>query len=240
MIRVPRSFPAALVASLAAIGPVFPSGAGQMVTLSNGSRMEAEAVASDGRRVKITLSGGGEIWLPQDRVARVEQFQTTPSAPGPGPVTGVAPSETPGSPGGGAGRSAEAPHFSPTNPEPSIRNLIAYLASPAGVDARLVEAMVKVESNFDPYAVSRRGAMGLMQLMPQTASRYEVSRPFEPEQNLRAGIAYLKDLLDRYGKLELALAAYNAGEKAVDRHGGIPPYRETRDYVRRILGILQS
>jgi len=104
------------------------------------------------------------------------------------------------------------------------------------VDHRLVESLVEMESGFDPNAVSARGAMGLMQLMPEVARRYGVLDPFDPRQNLDAGVRHLRGLLLEYGAdLGRALAAYNAGEGAVARYAGIPPYRETQDYVRRVL-----
>ena len=103
-------------------------------------------------------------------------------------------------------------------------------ACPAG----LVKAVIKVESNYREGARSRKGAMGLMQLMPETARRYAVANPYEPRANIEAGIKYLKSLLERF-ELPLALAAYNAGEAAVRRFGGIPPYPETQTYVRRVL-----
>jgi soluble lytic murein transglycosylase-like protein len=105
-----------------------------------------------------------------------------------------------------------------------------------GVRTDLVRAVMQVESGFNPGARSPKGAMGLMQLMPDTAKQYGVSNPYNPEDNVRAGVSYLRALLDRYdGSEELALAAYNAGPGAVDKHGeNVPPYKETRDYVARI------
>jgi soluble lytic murein transglycosylase len=98
-----------------------------------------------------------------------------------------------------------------------------------------VKAVIAAESNFDPAAVSRRGAQGLMQLMPETAAALGVADPLQPLENVRAGTRYLRLMIDRYGDLERALAAYNAGPTVVDHYGGIPPYPETRDYVQRVL-----
>jgi soluble lytic murein transglycosylase-like protein len=109
-------------------------------------------------------------------------------------------------------------------------------ASRHGINGRLVEAIIAVESAFNPRAVSRKGAMGLMQLMPKTARQYAVRNPFDPLQNIQGGLHLLRDLLHRFqGDLRLALAAYNAGEKAVVEYDGIPPYRETREYVKKVL-----
>ncbi|MDT8408791.1 MAG: transglycosylase SLT domain-containing protein [Wenzhouxiangellaceae bacterium] len=104
-----------------------------------------------------------------------------------------------------------------------------------GVDEALVRAIVHAESWYNPEAVSHAGAQGLMQLMPATQTRFGVVDPFDPLDNISAGVAYLAELLDRYGNdAELALAAYNAGEGAVARFGGIPPFEETREYIRRV------
>jgi soluble lytic murein transglycosylase-like protein len=104
------------------------------------------------------------------------------------------------------------------------------------VDMPLVKAVIRAESDFVPYAVSPAGAQGLMQLMPATARLRNVWRTFEPRQNVEGGVSHLRYLLDRYsGNVRLALAAYNAGENAVDKHGGIPPFAETTEYVSRVL-----
>jgi soluble lytic murein transglycosylase-like protein len=114
-------------------------------------------------------------------------------------------------------------------------SLIEEHASRHGVRTDLVRAVIQAESAFNPAARSVKGAMGLMQLMPATAVAYGVTNAFDPAENIRAGVAYLRGLLDRYSQNEeLALAAYNAGPTAVEKYGKVPPYRETRDYVAKI------
>lgn len=114
--------------------------------------------------------------------------------------------------------------------------VIATEAKRFGVDASLVSAVIRAESNYQTRAVSRKGARGLMQLMPATAKRLSLASPFDPAANVRAGVRYLKELLDRFDhRPELVLAAYNAGENAVETYGGVPPYRETVGYVKRVL-----
>jgi soluble lytic murein transglycosylase-like protein len=124
----------------------------------------------------------------------------------------------------------------------SFDDLIAEHASRQGVRKDLVRAVIQVESAFNPRALSNKGAMGLMQLMPATARDLGVANPFDPSENVRGGVTYLRQLLDRYdGDERLALAAYNAGPGAVDRHGQtVPPFRETRDYVKRVNGLAAS
>jgi soluble lytic murein transglycosylase-like protein len=118
-----------------------------------------------------------------------------------------------------------------------IDRIIEEAAARHHVDANLVRAVIKVESNFNPAAVSRKGAMGLMQLMPATARTLNVTNPFDPRQNVEAGVQHLKRLLDNFGgNVGMTLAAYNAGEAAVNRNHGVPPYPETRQYLRQIGG----
>lgn len=122
-------------------------------------------------------------------------------------------------------------------PDLDLNSLVRRAASQLDVEPELIHAVIRQESGYDPYAVSHKGAKGLMQLMPATAKRFGVKDVFDPAENVQGGVKYLRQLLDRYdGDRRLALAAYNAGEGAVDRFGGIPPYRETQDYVERIVG----
>ncbi|MCC7175313.1 MAG: lytic transglycosylase domain-containing protein [Bryobacterales bacterium] len=115
-----------------------------------------------------------------------------------------------------------------------IPEVVRKAAVQKGLDPLLVHSVIQAESNYNPFAVSPKGAQGLMQLMPATARRYGVTNGFSIAENVQAGVSYLRDLLDAFGDRDLALAAYNAGEAAVIRHGGIPPYDETRRYVRAV------
>ena len=122
-----------------------------------------------------------------------------------------------------------------------VDRLVKDTAERDRVDPQLVHAIIKVESEYDPNAVSRRGAMGLMQLIPATARRFGVENPFDPQQNIEGGVSYLKYLLDIFGgDLALSLAAYNAGENSVLRTGRIPSFPETRDYVRKVTTLYQN
>jgi soluble lytic murein transglycosylase-like protein len=121
-----------------------------------------------------------------------------------------------------------------------IARAIAYHAKQNGVDPFLVAAMIRVESGFDPIAISSAGACGLMQLMPGTSRSLGVSDPFDPVENVAGGTRYLREQIDGFGSISLALAAYNAGPQTVRDYGGIPPYRETQAYVRRVLDQYQK
>jgi soluble lytic murein transglycosylase-like protein len=125
----------------------------------------------------------------------------------------------------------------PTPTPSGLGGLIQSAAQSAGIDPGLLEALVAAESSFNPRAVSPAGAQGLTQLMPGTAKALGVTDPFDPAQSLNGGARYLSQMLREFnGDVKLALAAYNAGPGAVRRHGGVPPFRETQDYVQRVLG----
>jgi soluble lytic murein transglycosylase-like protein len=136
-----------------------------------------------------------------------------------------------------AGYVVSRPAAAPEEP----RAIIREAAERYGVSEELIAAVIEAESQFNPRAVSRRGARGLMQLMPATAATLGVEDPFSPRENIDGGVRHLRTLIDRFdNNLPLALAAYNAGEVAVRQHKGIPPYRETRAYVRKIMTRLEQ
>src|SRR5688572_12157475 len=172
-------------------------------------------------RVIVKLRGGGEMTFDRLLVTRI----TPDEVPYPEEQAEVVDAAPPVEAGVGlAGK---------TSYDPIIENA----SGRHGVDARLVKAVIQVESGFQPRARSHKGAMGLMQLMPGTARRFEARTPYDPASNIEAGTKYLSKLLGEFN-LPLALAAYNAGEAAVRRFGGIPPYAETQAYVARILKLV--
>jgi soluble lytic murein transglycosylase-like protein len=173
----------------------------------------------DGRLV-LELRNGGEIVCEASSVTGFLPDEV----PYPDPPTPAVPSATESTPD----RMRADEH--------AYDRIIKRVAAKHGVDARLVHAMIEVESAYDERARSPKGAMGLMQLMPETARQYAVGDPYDPAANIEGGTKHLKDLLSRF-PTNLALAAYNAGEAAVERFRGIPPYPETRAYVRRVLEL---
>jgi len=189
-----------------------------LVFLASGRTLSVRAVREDGNALVLFLRGGGEITCDRAAVVRV----TPDEVPYPEPEEAA----------------ASPADIAPIDQGPvPFADLIDRSSSRHGVDANLVKALIRVESGYQSRARSPKGAMGLMQLMPETARRYAVRRPYDPAANIEAGTQHLKSLLDRF-PLALALAAYNAGEAAVERFNGIPPYPETRDYVARILQLL--
>jgi soluble lytic murein transglycosylase-like protein len=198
------------------------------VRLRTGRSLEAQRVETVGAEVRVTLASGGSVVLPAAVVAAVRP------APGAGGVA-AARDHDPDAPPVGACSLVERPSVSRWD------DLISTAASRHGLDPRLVRAVVAAESGGDPAAVSRKGAVGLMQLMPATAAEHGCSDPRDPGANVEAGCRHLARLVGRWpGRLELALAAYNAGESVVERAGAVPGYGETKRYVAAVMGCLGS
>lgn len=218
-----RLLPAAVAASL--IGAVAPARA-ELVVLSSGRVMSVAAIRFEGDQATIRLRSGGELTCDRALVVRVDPDEV--------PWIDPAAAATPVAEGGPAARTA--PAFEPTDIPAEFRALVTRLSAAHGVDARLVHAVIAVESAYQPRARSRKGARGLMQLMPATARQYGVRNAYHAPANVDAGIRHLKTLLDRFAPRE-AIAAYNAGEAAVRRFGGVPPFPETRAYVERVLAV---
>jgi soluble lytic murein transglycosylase-like protein len=200
-----------------------------LVVLTDGAYLKVQSYQMKGDNVEMVLDSGGKLTLSIERIDRVIADEVV-------------------------AREAELAKPAPPPPAFSLRFVegqdrpdtpygdpIYEAARRNGLNPSLVAAVVAAESRFNARAVSHAGARGLMQLMPATGRRMGVSPSelFEPEKNLEAGAHYLRELLDRYqGELDLALSAYNAGEGAVDRHGGVPPYVETRAYIRKVYDVL--
>lgn len=187
---------------------LFPAAASaDYAVLRSGARLHITGYERDGERVRLAVEGG-TVCVAADDLVAVEPEEHFAAVPAV-PVIALGP----------------------------FGNLIHAAAEKHGVDESLITQVIAAESNFNPRAVSRKRAEGLMQLLPKTAAFYSVANIFDPAQNIDAGTRYLKDLLARYrGDLRLALAAYNAGPDMVERYGGVPPFPETQKYVRMITG----
>lgn len=200
-----------------------------LVMFEDGRGLRVKGFSIDDGLARLTLEDGGQLGVPASSIMAIERA-IDPQDPTP-PEAQVNATEAVALVDDlranelwrhAAGRYADA---------------IATAADRYALDRALLAAVAKVESNFNPYAVSPRGACGILQLMPATVKRFGVKNVFDARQNIEAGARYLRWLLDRFdGRLELALAGYNAGEGAVDRHHGIPPFAETEWYVLKVLG----
>ena len=184
----------------------------EIAVLTNGMTMKVSSYRFDEQTVTLFLKGGGDVTVPSSLIQGIVPDEIVDEV-----AAEVAVAETAGDPR-------------------DVRTLAAAAAKRHGLDPALVLAVVSVESGFRTDAVSNKGAQGLMQLMPGTARELGVKDPLDPAANLDGGTRYLNGLIRQYnGDLKRALAAYNAGAGAVNRHGGVPPYRETRQYVQKVL-----
>ncbi len=218
-----RLVPAMALTLLAAA----PAGA-DLVVLVDGSVMKVTTYRVEAGRARMELPSGGALTLPLGRIERVLDDEIVPEAELESGPTSL-------------GWSAELSFADAAVPATPYGALIHETGRRHDLNPALIAAMVRAESAFDPWAVSHKGAQGLLQLMPATARRFGVpqERLFVAAENLDAGVRYLKWLQERFeGDLVLMLAAYNAGEANVDRHAGVPPFRETRDYIRRVMSTL--
>jgi soluble lytic murein transglycosylase-like protein len=209
-----RLLPICVLVCLAAAS----SARAELAFFADGHSMSIKGHRVDGESLVLSLRSGGEIVCGAETIV---QFA-------PDEVPYPEPAET-------AVVVDAAPLPAETVPYGEI---IDRVSAAHDVSPELVRAVIKVESNYQERARSRKGAMGLMQLMPETARRFAVADPYNPRQNIEGGTRYLKTLLDRFPTVGVALAAYNAGEAAVERFRGIPPYTETQNYVSQILRLL--
>ena len=220
VLRMVRVAAATCVLSLAGVAVA----SAEIVVMTTGRTVSIKAHKSSGETIVLTLRSGGEVTLDRSLVDK------------------ILPDEVPHPEPERAQAAADIPKLPVTSRGAQLRDtiydeLIMAAAQTHGVDPVLVQALIQVESNYQPRARSHKGAMGLMQLMPATAREYNVRNAYDPKANIDAGVRKLKSLIDKYRVFDLALAAYNAGEGAVERFKGIPPYRETQNYVSRILAI---
>ncbi|MDE0433224.1 MAG: lytic transglycosylase domain-containing protein [Bryobacterales bacterium] len=186
--------------------------AGEFAVLTTGYRIEAERHEVEGDQITLFTRGGGTMRIPLEAVARFEPADRIPEATKPDQKSGK---------------------------EETLGEIVARFSAESGLPEALVHSVIAAESAYDADAVSSKGAVGLMQLMPGTARDLQVSDRRDPGENVRGGTMYLRQLLDRYREspesLLLALAAYNAGPARVDNYNGLPPFNETRLFVRRVI-----
>jgi hypothetical protein len=210
------------LASFFAFAALAAPASAEIVLLTTGKTLSVKTHRIEGESIVLTLRSGGTVTCDRSLITNIlpdEVPYPEPEAP-----TATAAAET-----------LQAARSTIPSSTP-YAEIITAVSAAHGVDPMLVMALIQVESNYRPRAKSPKGAMGLMQLMPATAREYKVRNPYEPKANIEAGIKHLKGLIDKLG-VEVALAAYNAGEGAVKKFNGVPPYRETRNYVRKILSL---
>jgi soluble lytic murein transglycosylase-like protein len=217
-----------------------------IVVFKNGRTMSVKSCRIDAETATVRLRDGGEATFPASIVARIDPDEVPYPEPEAGnrePGTGSAdPIEADGTPSATALSRLPVPGSRIPDQVLAARpfaGLISSVAAANNVDARLVHAVIEQESNYQARARSKKGAKGLMQLMPGTARQYGVRNSYDPKANLEAGVRHLKDLMSRL-ELPMALAAYNAGEATIRRYGGLPPFPETQTYVRNILRRVSS
>lgn len=216
----------ALVASVLVFASV---ASAEILVFKTGRTMSVQSYRVDGEFGIALLRAGGEVTFPAAIVTRVDPDEVPYPVPA---ADGVAVAAlTPAPEGVGVPQAKVADAILAARP---FADLISTVAASHHVDARLIHAVIEQESNYQARARSKKGARGLMQLMPATARQYGVSNSYDPQSNIEAGVRHLKDLLSRL-ELPTALAAYNAGEGTIRRYGGLPPFPETQNYVRRIL-----
>jgi hypothetical protein len=203
-----------------ALGALAAPAQAELVFLTSGRSLSVKSHQVQGDTIILSLRTGGQVTCAKSLIEKIVPDEVPYPEPQAETPVLAAPKET-------AGSLLMATPYG---------EIITAVSAAHGVDPLLVRAVIQVESNYQARARSRKGAMGLMQLMPSIAREHQVGNPFDPRANIEAGIKHLKTLIDRWG-VELALAAYNAGEGAVMKFNGVPPYRETRNYVSKILSL---
>lgn len=219
---------------VAAMALVASEARADIVVFKNGRTMSVKSITVDAGSAVMRLREGGAVTFPASMIARVDPdevpYPETPDVPDASPAAPVQVAQA---------VPAEAQFAYAAIPEEVLAarpfaELISAVAATHDVDKRLVHAVIQQESGYQARARSKKGAKGLMQLMPATARQYGVRNSYDPKSNLDAGVRHLKDLMSRLD-LPTALAAYNAGEGTIKRYGGLPPFPETQNYVRSIL-----
>jgi hypothetical protein len=211
-----------LIGACLILGVSVVSASAEIVYLTSGRTLSVKDHRQEGDVIILLMRAGGEVRCDKSLVEKV--------------VPDEVPHPDPAAEGASAGDEQNRVDSTSLLETTPYGEIISAISEANGVDPLLVRALIQVESKYNPRARSSKGAMGLMQLMPQTVREYNLRNPYDPKSNIEAGIKRLKSLIDKWG-VELALAAYNAGEGAVARFNGVPPYRETQSYVSRILAI---